>query len=65
MNTYTFKNLETGEIRKGLATSMNLAARSIGLDVPFRGNIPEPWKAIECRDGAKLIWSRGVDSNGD
>lgn len=45
MNRYTFRNRETGEIRAGVSNSRNNAARSLEIDVPDRGKLPEPWQA--------------------
>lgn len=57
MNTFTFRNEMTGEIKSATSISLNNAARAIHLDVPFRGKLPEPWKAIECRHGNEILWT--------
>jgi hypothetical protein len=57
MASFIFRNADTAETRQASAVSLNVAARSVGLDVPYRGKLPEPWQAIECRDEAgRILW---------
>ena len=61
MNTFVFQNSSTDERREAAAGSLNLAARDCGIDIPYRGKLPEPWCAVECRSSSgTIIWSDPV-----
>lgn len=54
---FLFKNTLTGEVRRGSSFSLNSAARLAGIDVPFRGKLPEPWTPWECWEAPdRCIW---------
>lgn len=58
LNTYHFLNLHTGERKQALATSRNLAARSIGWDVQRGMPLPDGWVLDEIYEGPELIYKR-------
>jgi len=58
-HTYVFRNKETGEVRRQSSFASNPAARLAGIEVSFRGKLPESWILFEIFDGEERIF---VDS---
>lgn len=57
-NVFTFRNEQTGETRKATAQSKNAAAHQVGIEVPYRGQLPAPWKAVSCHTpSGELLWT--------
>ena len=54
---FYFLNAETGEERSAAGYSLNVAANNAGIAVPYRGKLPQPWYAVECREGDEVLWS--------
>lgn len=57
MTNFLFRNRVTGEIRRGVSFSLNSAARLAGIDIPYRGAMPEPWMPWEYWDAPNnCVW---------
>jgi hypothetical protein len=56
MAEFAFRNSLTEEVRRGQGFSLNLAARSLGIKVPFRGSLEFPWFPWECWEGDRCLW---------
>lgn len=56
---YKFRNEETGETAQAESHSLNTAARKLGIDVPYRGKLPQPWTALACHTlSGTLVWDQ-------
>lgn len=55
-HTFVFRNKDTGEIRRAMGDTLNVAARHAAIPVEFRDQLPEPWMPWSCWNGDDCQW---------
>lgn len=55
---YTFYNSATQQTIEIAGESLNQAARALNIEVPYRGRLPQPWRAIKCSINNEVIWEQ-------